>query len=317
MIISQWFQRRFAALALLAVFTAVPGSAQFGGREFEAVVYLFAGKGKVDFKVVPATSSNAGVTGFATINPADVPLVPIIGNFGAKKVQVFHKETGDLFELVTQTEKITTPRAKIVAPAKVLTLGGLLRDANEGSVSLAPLDVTGGLYVPYIPGVAQGPDVALDTPQSLLWTSSDSAPPFVEVPDGTHSSVGPSGATGIEFEALAGAAPFFIPWVNMKVAYPADRWPAGVDLKFVDDDPLVGNSARFLRLRPSRATPYFTLAANTHFYVLQGSVIISAPGVAPVTVPQGSYAFVPRGYAMSVSNPRIFSSASPASGDGN
>lgn len=311
------FFQRAAALTLLAGFTAASGSAQFGGREFDAVIYLFSGKGKVDFKVVPATSSNAAVTGFQVVNPSTVPAVSISADFAAKKIQVLHRETGDLFGLVTQTENIPTPRAFVVAPAKLLSLGGLLRDANLGSVSLAPLDVAGGLYVPYIPGVAQGPDVAMEKPQFLLWTLSDSAAPFIRVSDGTHSTIGPAGATGIEFEALAGAAPFFIPWVNMKVAYPADRWPQGIDLKTLDDDALVGNSARFLRLKPSKSTPYFTLASNTHFYVLEGSVTIAAPGANPVTVSRGSYAFVPRGYAISVSNPRLFSPSSPANLDGN
>lgn len=317
---TSWFkiQHRLAAVALLAGITAVNGLAQFGGREFDSVIYLFAGKGKVDFKIVPGTTSNAGVPGtFQVINPATLPSAPLSADFAAKRVQVLHKETGDLFELITQTENVPTPRARVVAPSKVLTLGGLLRDANEGSVSLAPLDVTGGLYVPYIPGVAQGPDVGLQLPKSLLWTSSDSASPLVQLPDGTHSDIGPAGLTGIELEAFAGAALYFSPWVNMSVAYPTDTWPLGIDLKIIDDDPQVGNSARLFRLRSAKSTPFFTLAANTHFYVLEGSVSVAAPGTAPVTIPAGSYAFIPKGYAISVSNPRFFSPNSPPNTDGN
>ncbi len=316
MIGSQLIRRRLAALALLACVGVPYASAQFGGRENEAVIYLLAGKGKVDFKVVPPTTSNAGITGFQTLNPASLPDSVISPDYAAKVLKVLHKESGDLFALVTQTENIVTPRAKVVAPAKLFTLGGILRDANEGSVSLAPLDVTGGLYVPYIPGVAQGPDVAMDVPQFLFWTPSDSSPPFVQVPDGTHSTVGIAGATGIEFEAFAGVAAFFVPWTNMKVAYPADNWPQGVDIKVLDDDAQVGNSARIMRLRPAKATPFFTLAANTHFFVLEGTVTIAAPGAATVTVPRGYYAFVPRGYAISVTNPRVFSTTDPTNVDG-
>ena len=310
--------RRAGAAALLLAFVAVPGRAQFGGRQNDAVVYLLSGRGSISFSVVPANQSNAGITGFQVINPATIASAPISPDFPAKQVQVLHKEKGDLFAYYTQTENIVTSRGLVVAPAKGLTLDGILRDANEGSVSLAPLDLTGGLYVPFIPGVAQGPDWALQTPHILLWTPSDSSPAVVSVPDGTHSQIGPAGATGIEFEALAGAAPYFIPWTNMYRAYPADAWPDGIDVKFVDDDAAVGNSTRFLRLRPAKTTPAFTLSVNTHLFVVQGQgIVITPPGGAPVNVPLGYYAFIPKGYAISVSNPRNFSSANPPNADGN
>ena len=310
--------RRPAVALLLLGLSASQGWAQFGGRANEAVVYMFSGRGTIGFSVVPANKSNAGITGFQVINPATLPSNPISPDFPAKLVQVLHKETGDLFEYFTQPENLVTSRALVVAPAKFLSLDGLLRDSNEGSVSLAPLDVTGGLYVPYIPGVAQGPDVAMQQPHYLFWTPSDSSPVFVSVPDGTHSQVGPAGATGIEFEALSGAAPYFIQWSNMYKLYPADAWPDGIDLKIVDDDATVGNSARFLRLRSAKTTPTFTLSVNTHLFVVQGAgIVITPPGGTPVNVPLGYYVFVPKGFAISIANPRTFNAGTPPNVDGN
>ena len=313
--------QRTVGLALLAGLVTLPLSAQFGGRENEAVVYLFS-KGKMEFSVPPAGTTNAGVAGrLDVINPATVPFTPMTSDpaYAPKRVKVFHKESGDLFELMVQSERTVTPRQRIVSPAKILTLGGILRDDNLGSVSLLPIDVTGGIYVPFIPTIALGPDQGLDTAQWLFWTPSDSSPIFVQVPHETHSGVGPAGATGIEFQAFEGISAFFVAWDNMRLLYGVD-WPLGVDLKRIDPEgvdtvqnPPLGNTARMLRLRPGLSTPQFRLSTNTHFYVLEGTVTVTSPGGAALTLPRGFYAFVPAGFSLTVSNPRVFSSSAQGS----
>ena len=317
---------RASGLALLAGLVALPLSAQFGGRENEAVVYLFS-KGKMEFSVPPAGTTNAGIAGrLDVIDPATVPFTPMSTDlaYAPKRVKVFHKESGDLFELMVQSERTVTPRQRVVSPAKILTLGGLLRDDNLGSVSLLPIDVTGGIYVPFIPSIALGPDQGMDTPQWLFWTPSDSSPIFVQVPFETHSGVGPAGATGIEFQAFEGISAFFLPWENMRRLYGQD-WPLGADLKRIDPEgvdtffnPPLGNTARMLRLRPGISTPQFRLTTNTHFYVLEGSVTVTSPGGANLILTRGYYAFVPAGFSLTVANPRVFSpSTPPGSSSGN
>jgi hypothetical protein len=194
-------------------------------------------------------------------------------------------------------------------PGKILYLSGMFRDQNPGSVSQRPLDVTGGLYFPLIPGVAAGPDVAVEESRSLLWTPSASSPPYVAVPFETKSSVGGPGLTGAELEAVVhgvAAAPFFLPWQNLRRRYPHDPWPDGMDVKVFDQDPLLGNTAMLIRLRPGKVTPLFVFTGNTHLFVLEGNAQLRPGNGLPVVFPLNSYTFVPKDFALRIANPRVF-----------
>jgi len=137
----------------------------------------------------------------------------------------------------------------------------------------------------------------------LVWTPSSTTPPYLKVPDGTFGAFGPAGTTGIEFEGLTGVALFFAPWVNLQRYYPAQNWPSGVDIKPLDADPTVGDTAFLIRLRPGAATPTFYFSANTHLFVVQGSSTIQASGGAAQTFNVNYYAFAPAGYSVTISNP--------------
>ena len=63
---------------------------------------------------------------------------------------------------------------------------------------------------------------------------------------------------------------------------------------------------RIMRIRPGRTTPPFSNDGNTHILVLQGNVQIAAAGGTPQTLPYFNYAFVPPGYAITLSNPSVY-----------
>ena len=290
------------AAAILCSFAVSSARAQWGGRQNELVIYAFS-KSAIDLRIVPASFTNSGQ--LTIRDPLTLPVSSLGPAFPAKQLRVLHSEPGDFFAYVTQLERIDSPRQLRQLPGKILYLSGMLRDQNPGSVSQKPLDVTGGLYFPLIPGVAAGPDVALEESRSLLWTLA-SSPPYVAVPLETKSSIGPPGLTGAELEAVAGAAPFFVPWQNLRRRYPQAGWPDGMDVKVFDQDPLLGNTAMLIRLRPGKVTPLFIFTGNTHLFVVQGSAQLRPGNGLPAALPLNSYTFVPKDFALRIANPRVF-----------
>ena len=290
--------------ALLACGAAVSSAwAQWGGREHELVIYAFS-KSALDLRIVPGSFTNNGQ--FVVRDPLTLPAAPLSPEFPAKQLRVLHDEPGDFFAYVTQVERVDSPRQLRQHPGKILYFGGILRDQNPGSVSLKPLDITAGLYFPLIPGVAAGPDVAVDESRYLLWTPAASTPPYVAVPFETKSSVGGPGLTGAELEAVSGVAPFFFPWQNLRRRYPQDAWPDGMDVKVFDQDPRLGNTAMLIRLRPGKVTPLFIFTANTHLFVLEGNAQVRPGNGSPAAFPRYSYSFVPKDLALRIANPRVF-----------
>jgi len=300
--------RRFLLVATVLTGAATSiATAQWGGRKNELVIYAIS-KGKSDLQVAPNGTTNSGVVGrLEVLDSATVAAAPLSAGFPSKLVRVLHRESDDLFELVTQLERTPSPRQLNQITSKVLFINGMLRDQNPGSISTKPLDVTGGLYVPYFQGIAAGPDVAVDTSRYLVWTPSSSVPPFIAVPAETPSQFGPAGLTGVELEAVSGAAAFFVPWLNLLVRYPGQGWPEGMDVKVLDEDPQIGNTSQLIRLRPGKTTPLFTFSSNTHLFVLEGGAQLQSPGVAAASISVNWYAFVPRGFAISLSNPIAYS----------
>ena len=300
-------RRSLVFAAILGAASSAVATAQWAGRKNELVIYAIS-KAKNDLQIVPNNTTNSGIVGrFEIIDPSTVTAAPIGSDLPAKLARVLHRESDDLFEYITQVEQIPSPRQQNQITTKVLFLDGLLRDQNPGSVSTKPLDVTGALYVPYFQGIAAGPDIAIDQSRYLLWSPSASIQPFVAVPVETPSQFGPAGLTGVELEAVSGAAAFFVPWTTLVQRYPNQGWPSGVDVKILDEDARVGNTSELIRLRPGKATPLFTFSSNTHLFVLEGSAQIQAASGPQTALKLNWYAFIPKGFAISISNPRALS----------
>ena len=292
--------------AMVASLTAPTASAQWSGRADETVIYGIS-KAKSDLQISAPTATNAGITGFTVVNAATLPEVPFAADFPAKRIRVLHSEPTDRFVWMTDLENINTPRHQNQIPSKILTLTGLLRDDNPGSVSTEPFDATGALFVPYFPGLNQGPGRSIEQSTSLMWNPSSLVPPYVQVPDGTFGLFGPAGTTGIELEGLSGVAAFFVPWVPLQKYYPAQNWLPGVDIKLLDRDVQVGDTAFLIRLRPGAATQTFYFTANTHLFVVQGGGLIQSLGSLPQTFGLNYYSFAPGGFSIVLSNPKPYS----------
>jgi len=281
--------------------------AQFGARKDEVVIYALTSKGPMAFTIVPpGTVNHVTSPHFEVIETAKLPGESVVPGFPERSAQTLHREPDDLFQMITQIENEPTPRALFTAKGKEFTLKGLLRDDNVGSNPPRPLDFLPGGFAPFTPGVAVGPDRALQEVAVLLWRPNSTLAPFRQVPIDFVGPAVPPGLTGPEFEIGLGVAPFFLPWTPIVKKYPNAGWREGVDLKFIEEDPELRSTIQLIRLRPGKSTPLFTIPGATHMFVLEGQVDITPAGGTPSTLKQNWYAFVPNGFAISLSNPKPY-----------
>ena len=294
-------------LVLLVSALALEARAQFGARKDEVVIFALTNKGPMNFTIVPpGTVNRAATPRFEVIETAALPGEVVVPGFPERSAQTLHREPDDLFQMITQIENEPTPRALFTAKGKEFTLKGLLRDDNLGSNPPTPLDFLPGGFAPFTPGVTVGPDVALQEVAVLLWRPNSTLPPFAEVPLDFVGPAVPPGVTGPEFSFGLGVAPFFLPWTPIVKKYPNAGWPQGVDLKLLEEDLTIPSTINLIRLRPGKATPLFTIPGATHLFVLEGQVDITPAGGAPSTMKQNWYAFVPNGFAITLSNPKPY-----------
>ena len=111
---------------------------------------------------------------------------------------------------------------------------------------------------------------------------------------------------GVKAAVILSAAP--------REAAEAKRWnachhpftsPKDEHLQFLETDPVHGNTTQQFRMRPGRTTPTFRILGNTHFFVLEGQVTMTpVAGRGPITLKPNDYAYLPDGYAFSLTNAR-------------
>jgi hypothetical protein len=297
------------ALILTLVFSlvSIPVLAQFGGREGDAVVYLFTSKGSPDLQVVPFGAANT-VSGFETKNPFLEPWQPFGPDFEAEFYITLHQEPDDAFRIIRQIEDIVIPHNVFLGPAKVLVAQGLDRLLIPGK---APVDLTAGLFAPFPEGVDFGPELPLFEAISFMWTPSPFFP-LLEVADPDYTSpIVPPGLTGSEHVLGLGQFLGILPWHSLRQLDPGGGWADGIDLKLVEEDLELGSTARILRVRAGRRTPPFRINANTHVVVLSGNPLIAPVDGAPVRLERFHYAFVPNGFAITLFNPKEFHFTGP------
>ena len=273
---------------------------QFGGRTNEVVLYVVNTKGSPVPQIVPSSTTNTA-TGFTIVDPAKVTPTPFGPDFPGEFFVPLHLETNDNFRFIIQKENIVTQHNTFLGPAKLLIAQGMDRLLIPNK---APVDLTAGLYAPFPQGVDFGPEVPQIEAHSFLWTPA-SVFPLLQPADPNYTSpIVPPGLTGSEYVLSIGSFDALVPWVGFYKTYPNVGWPQGIDARVIDSDSTLGATVRMIRLRPGKTTPTFKISANTHLAVLSGSVQIKpAGGGAPVTLTQNQYAFIPNGYALSLSNP--------------
>jgi hypothetical protein len=278
--------------------------AQFGGRADEVVIYTVSSKGNTDLQIVAPTTVNTQ-TGFQVIDPVTQPVQPFGPDFPGEFFVPLHLETGDNFRFIIQKEGILTQHNMFQGPAKVMIVKGL--DRLILPEPKAPIDLTAGLFAPFPQGVDFGPELPIFEANSFLWTPSPIFPLLKAADPSFISPLDPPGLTGSEYVLTLGQFGALIPWVELNTTYPGAGWPQGINARLVDQDTALGSTIRMIRLRPGRHTPPFVIRANTHLAVLQGSVTIQPLNGTPTVLTQNQYAFIPNGFAITLSNPTVYS----------
>ena len=137
------------------------------------------------------------------------------------------------------------------------------------------------------------------------WSPLGVRPPLVITPPNTPGPAVPPGKTGTELLFDFAVLPGLKEWTPLRLKYPAGLWSDGMDLKFLETDPVAGNTTQMMRLRPGRKTPAYRMRGNTHLYVLEGNLTLTPAGGAPVRLQRNDYAFIPDGFAFTLTNTRV------------
>ncbi len=305
--------KHYFFIAFFALGAATAAWGQFGGRPGDVVLWALTPRnGTMNFQIVPGTTTNDPQTSarFEVIDINTRPLLPIPPGTLPPGVgltfrrQLLHEEPDDVVFLVNREEAGGFPHRIYLTTNKTLLVEGTLRE------QAAHLDAPTSFYVTLGEGIDFGPDVALVPLKVLFWTPSSNFP-AVEVvgPDVSGPGV-PPGLQGFQVVLSTAVAPVFVPWVSMRRLYPGAGWPAGIDLKLLDRDTVAGNTTQFIRLRQGKSMPLFKITDNTHLFVLQGRVDITANSKTTTMKPH-DYAYVPRNFAITLSNPRAYRGPRP------
>jgi hypothetical protein len=290
----------FVAGSLLG---ALPGVAQYGGRPGDTVLYVFTAKGTGAIQTLPLATVNTA-SGFQTIDPSTVVPQYFPSNFPQEYRLLLHEEEGNVFEFLVEAPDVVDPNTEIIFPAKVLVGEGLLRISppGEGDIDAPPTFYTD---FPQYSNVA--PHDALSQPYRLVfWTPSEVFPVGIQVPTTFVSPTTPAGESGADYIISLGVFPALIPWKGLNVTIPNAGWQQGTDAKTLERDDKLNTTARLIRLRPGRQTPPLSFDGDTNIVVLQGNVQIGPAGETAQTLPSWQYAFVPSGYAITLSNEAVY-----------
>jgi hypothetical protein len=293
--------RRTLLLSILIGALGVSAAlAQFGGRVNEVVLYVVTAKGSPDPQIVPANTVNTA-TGFTVIDPTKQTPIQFGSSFPGESYVPLHLEADDNLRFIIQKEGIVTQHNEFLGAGKLMIVKGIDRLLIPNK---APINLTAGLYAPFPAGVDFGPERPLLEANSYLWTAVPFFPLIVPKDPSFTSPLDPPGLTGSEYVLSLGQFDTLIPWVGWYITYPNVGWPEGIDARLIDSDSSVNATVRMIRLRPGKKTPPFLINANTHIAVLQGSVQITPTNNGTTTtLTQFQYAFIPNGFAITLSNP--------------
>ncbi len=285
------------------ILAALPLAAQYGGRTGDTVLYVFTSKGTGAITTRPLGTVN-NASGLQTIDPTTVTPEPFPVNFPGEDRILLHTEVGDTFEFLVETPDVVDPNTETIAPAKILIGQGLLRISPTGE---GDIDAPATFFTDFPQYINIAPHEALNSPYELVfWTPSQVFPIAIQVPTTFVSPVPPPGVSGPDYIISLGQFPALIPWQGLQKLFPNAGWQTGTDVKVIEADTSLSTTARLIRIRPGRATPPFSIDGNTHILVVQGNVQIAPAGQTPQTLPYYNYAFVPPGYAITLSNPAVY-----------
>jgi mannose-6-phosphate isomerase-like protein (cupin superfamily) len=300
---------------ILAGFAFVPGlMAQFGGRPGDVVIYALSPRNvPMTFTVQPPGTKNsaAATAQFQVLPNSSVPetgippgtLPPGVGTTFLR--QLFHNDPDDAMFLVYRVANSSFPHRVYTTVNKTQLVQGTLHENEAG------LDAPTPFYVTLHEGSDFGSDIAQDDLYVLFWTPSNNFPAVEITPEGQNGPSVPAGLTGWQWNTGSIKAPPFIPWLAMRKQYPGAGWQDGVDNKLIEYDSVAGNTTEYLRMRPGRQTPLFSLPGSTHLFILQGSVQLQANGQT-YTMNAKDYAYIPANFAFALFNPNQYNGPLPS-----
>ena len=276
---------------------SAPAFAQFGGRHGDVVIFAITANGSGDLLAVPPTTANSAqnLTNFKITSLDSVPFSSS-EPFGLKR-QVFYEQANELFEMSTDEENSIGKHRLFLNNTKLFFTQGVINP-------LGNLNGNVNTYIAIPQGLDVTDDLALETIQFLTWAPKSW--PFI-VPTDQRGSLGPPEIPGWLYLFLipnAVEVPSLIPWTSMQALYPNGGWRGGIDSKLLEIDPVVGITARMIRLRPGLQTPSFRIPGHTHFYILQGGATITPAGGGAFAMKQKDYAFLPENFTVTVANPQ-------------
>jgi mannose-6-phosphate isomerase-like protein (cupin superfamily) len=296
--------RSVFALTALASATVGTACAQFGGRPGDVVVYTLTSKGDQSFEQVASSYQNpaATLTRFEHFPASSKVGAPPIG-FPMLNILFLHKDQDDVFQMIVQDDVVPVPHHLYLTTFKIFVTQGSRRDFGYSTEQ--PRDFTTAEYTTFLEGADLGPNQSMGGKLYVLgWTHNDLTPPLImSTPDVPGPAV-PPGKTGTQLVVDSAVIPGLQPWTPLRITYPAATWQDGVDLKFLENDPVAGNTTSMLRLKPGRRTQAFRIHGDTHFYVLEGNITLTPVGGAPIVLKPNDYAFLPDGLAYTLSNTR-------------
>ncbi len=294
--------RSLVAIPLICLFAGGMALAQFGGREGDVIIYAVSAKGSGDPIVVPSRTVNSAA-GFQVIDPLKQTPQPFGPDIPGEFFVTLHSEASDSFRFVIQKEDILVPHNRFMGSGKVFIMQGIDRLLVPNR---EPIDLTAGLFAPFPQDVDFGPELPILEANSFVWTAAPFFPLIAAAPDTYAGPQVPRGTTGSEYVLTLGQFLGIIAFKGWDLLYPNVGWPQGIDEKLIERDAAAGTTIRAIRIRAGRTTPPFIIRANTHLAVLSGSVQITPLNGATQTLTTRQYAFVPNGFAITLSNPKAY-----------
>jgi len=291
-----------------------PVSAQFGGREGEAVIFMLTSKGKGGLTITSPSAPNAQalVTRFAVIDPNKLPYNPADqpgAFFPQYRLKVLHDEPDDKMQVLSNLEGPATLHHLYLTTFKLFTFKGVRREYGDAGEPV--MDVPPNVFASFYAGQDIGPNEALEAEQALVWTSKPLFPPFIPTPRGLHGPLNGPKVSGTQLLLDSATFPIEVPWAPMYKKYPGAGWKNGFDIKFLEQDTTAGNVAQMVRVHVGVNTQTFKVDGATHLFIVQGDVRLNLPGGTSTPLPTFQYAFIPSGMSFSISNPRKYDGPSP------
>jgi hypothetical protein len=295
--------RGMSALVLLAGVIA-PARAQFGGHPGDVVVYTVTSKGDQSYEQVPATyvNSPAVLSRFEHFYTFSKTGSPPLG-FPMLNIIFLHKAPDDVFQMIVQDDVVPVPHHLYLTTFKIFVTQGMRRDFGYSTEQ--PRDFTTAEYTTFLQDADLGPNQSMGGLLYVLgWTHNDLTPPLIATAPNVPGPAVPPGKTGTQLVVDSAFIPGVNAWTPLRITYPSQVWQDGVDAKYMEADPVAGNTSTLLRLKPGRKTAAFRIHGDTHFYVLEGSTLLTPVGGAPIILNKDDYAFLPDGLAYTLTNAR-------------